>query len=81
MNRDDSHAEPWNGGVAQTQLTCPDGTKFAISGDLRPGCCHTAGFQVTDLNCNTNDESVDIYFRFDKPVEDTCIDYEFKAHF
>lgn len=70
-----------NGGVAQTNLTCPDGTKFAISGDLRPGCCHTTGFQITDLDCNTNDESVQIYLRFDKPDEDTCVNYEFKAHF
>jgi hypothetical protein len=70
-----------NGGVAQTNLTCPDGTKFAISGDLRPGCCHTTGFQISDLDCNTQDESVQIYLRLDMPDADTCVNYEFKAHF
>lgn len=70
-----------NGGVAQTDLDCPDGTKFAISGDLRPGCCHSAGFQVTGLDCAGNDESSQIFIRLDQPAADTCVDYEFKAHF
>lgn len=69
------------GGVALTKLTCPDGTKFAISGDLRPGCCHSAGFTISDFDCDGQDESVQVFLRLDKPAEDTCVDYEFKTHF
>ena len=70
-----------SGGVALTKLTCPDGTKFAISGDLRPGCCHTTGFTISDFDCDGNDESLQAYIRIDKPDLDECVDYEFKLHF
>lgn len=70
-----------SGGVALTKLTCPDGTKFAISGDLRPGCCHSAGFTISDFDCDGQDESVQVYLRLDMPAEDTCVDYKFKTHF
>ncbi len=69
------------GGVALTKLTCPDGTKFAISGNLRPGCCHSAGFTISDFDCDGQDESVQVFLRLDMPAEDTCVDYEFKTHF
>lgn len=69
------------GGVALTKLTCPDGTKFAISGDLRPGCCHSAGFTISDFDCDGQDESVQVFLRLDMPADDICVDYEFKTHF
>lgn len=69
------------GNVAMTQVTCPEGTKFAISPNLRPGCCHDTGFQIADFNCDGNDESLQAWIRLDMPDQDICVDYEFKLHF
>jgi hypothetical protein len=69
------------GNVAMTQVTCPEGTKFAISPNLRPGCCHDTSFQISDFNCDGNDESLQAWIRLDMPDQDICVDYEFKLHF
>lgn len=69
------------GGVAQTGVECPGGSDFAISPKLRPGCCSAASFQIKDLNCPGNDESVKAWVRIDKAAADSCSPYEFKIHF
>lgn len=68
------------GGPAQTDLTCPEGTQFAISPMLRPGCCHTTGFTIGDFGCS-GDEDMQVYVRLDMPATDTCVDYEIKLHY
>ena len=64
-----------NGGVAQTEVSCPPGTDFAMSPDLRPGCCSGQGFELKDYNCPGTDDSVHVYMRFDKPLFDECVPY------
>ena len=64
-----------NGGVAQTEVSCPAGTDFAVSPDLRPGCCSGQGFELKDYNCPGADDSVLVYMRFDKPLFDECVPY------
>lgn len=70
-----------DGGVAQTGVDCPEGSDFAISPKLRPGCCSAASFQIKDLNCPGNDESVTMWLRVDKAAADMCSPYTFQAHF
>jgi hypothetical protein len=69
------------GGAAQSEVTCPAGTKFAISPNLRPGCCAATTFQVTEFNCTGQDESATIWIRVDQPLVDACTDYEIKVTF
>ena len=69
------------GGAAQSEVTCPAGSKFAISPNLRPGCCAATSFQVTEFNCTGQDESATIWIRVDQPVVDACTDYEIKVTF
>ena len=70
-----------DGGAAQTKVTCPVGTDFAISPLLRPGCCSADSFVIKDLNCPGNDESAKMWLRVDKAAADTCSTYTFKLHF
>ena len=70
-----------DGGVAQTGVDCPEGSDFAISPKLRPGCCSAASFQIKDFNCPGNDESVTMWLRVDKAAADMCSPYTFQAHF
>ena len=69
------------GGVALTKVTCPAGSDFAISPALRPGCCSADSFQIKDLDCPGNDESLQMWLRVDKPAADVCSPYGFKLHF
>ncbi len=70
-----------NGGAAQTTVSCPDGTTFAISPKLRPGCCSKGSFEINDFNCPGNDESSQIWARIDQPTNDVCVDYSVLLHF
>jgi len=70
-----------DGGVAQTKVTCPVGTDFAISPMLRPGCCGAESFLIGDLNCPGNDESATMWLRLDKSVADSCSPYDVKLNF
>ncbi|MCB9565678.1 MAG: hypothetical protein H6710_00350 [Myxococcales bacterium] len=63
-------------GPAMTDVTCPDGTDFAISPQLRPGCCSSEGFQLSDYNCPGSDDSVLVYMRLDKALFDECVPYK-----
>jgi hypothetical protein len=69
------------GGVSQTTVECPDGTDFAISPKLRPGCCSAATFTIKDFGCPGQDESLQMWLRVDKPAADVCSDYNVKLHF
>jgi len=62
-------------GPALTEVSCPDGTDFAISPGLRPGCCSSAGFEFADYNCPGGDDSLLVFMRLDKPIFDECVDY------
>lgn len=62
-------------GPALTEVSCPDGTDFAISPELRPGCCSSEGFELKDYNCPGGDDSLLVFLRLDKPLFDECIDY------
>ncbi|MBK7828493.1 hypothetical protein [Nannocystis sp.] len=70
-----------DGGVALTKVNCPGGSDFAISPALRPGCCSAESFQIKDLDCPGNDESLQMWLRVDKPAADVCSPYGFKLHF
>lgn len=69
------------GGAALTEVTCPAGSKFAISPQLRPGCCAETSFKIDDFNCDGQDESVTVWLRIDKPAVDECSNYELKLNF
>lgn len=69
------------GGAALTKLTCPDGSKFALSAMLRPGCCSATTFAITDLNCDGQDESATMWVRVDEPTVDQCSNYSLKLNF
>ncbi len=69
------------GGAALTEVTCPEGSKFAISPMLRPGCCAATGMAIKDFNCSGQDESATIWIRVDKPTIDECTNYELKVNF
>jgi len=69
------------GGVALTSITCPKGTDIAITPQLRPGCCGTATFSITDFGCPGQDESLEMWIRLDKPAVDACSEYDFQFHF
>ncbi|MEZ4452420.1 MAG: hypothetical protein R3B09_23345 [Nannocystaceae bacterium] len=62
-------------GPALTEITCPAGTDFAISPQLRPGCCSGEGFVLDDYNCPGSDDSLKIFFRLDKALFDECVEY------
>lgn len=70
-----------NGNAAMTSVECPEGSEFAISPMLRPGCCSEATMVIKELNCDGQDESAHIWARIDKPAADACSDYEVKLHF
>ncbi len=65
-----------NGGAVMTEVTCPLGSDFAISPELRPGCCSGEGFELKDYNCPGQDDSVFVYMRFDKALFDECVAYD-----
>ncbi len=69
------------GGPAQTELTCPEGSKFAISPTLRPGCCAATSFAMKDFNCSGAADDVTVWIRVDKPTVDECTSYELKVNF
>jgi hypothetical protein len=69
------------GGPAQTELTCPEGSKFAISPTLRPGCCAATSFSINDFNCSGAADDVTVWIRVDKPTVDECTSYELKVNF
>ena len=69
------------GGVSQTTIECPDGTDFAISPKLRPGCCGAATFTIKKFGCPGQDESLQMWLRVDKPAADVCSDYNVQLHF
>lgn len=69
------------GGPALTKLTCPDGSKFALSPMLRPGCCSATSFSISDLNCDGQDESATMWVRIDEPTVDECTNYSLKLNF
>lgn len=69
------------GGAAMTEVTCPVGSKFALSPTLRPGCCAETSFTIKDLNCDGQDESATMWLRVDKPAVDECSNYELKLNF
>lgn len=69
------------GGVALTTITCPKGTDVAITPQLRPGCCGTASFSITDFGCPGQDDSLEMWIRLDKPASDVCSEYDFQFHF
>jgi hypothetical protein len=67
-----------------TEFSCPSGTTAATSPGSRPGCCGTAGFDVTNLNCTgTTDEHVQVYLRVDRPgaTAATCNHYSLSYHY
>ena len=68
------------GGAVMTEVTCPDGTDFALSGALRPGCCGGATFTVSDFNCPGSSDDISVYVRLDKPFDDECVDYSLTIH-
>lgn len=70
-----------NGNAAMTSVECPEGSQFAISPMLRPGCCSESSMVIKDLNCDGQDESAHIWARIDKPAVDACSDYEVELHF
>jgi len=70
-----------NGGAAQTELECPEGTKLALSPQLRPGCCAETTFAIKTFNCPGNDESARMWIRVDKAAVDACTNYSFKVNF
>lgn len=68
----------------ETERSCPGGTTEETSPEGRSGCCGTAGFDVTDLNCTgTTDEHVHVYVRIDQPGANasTCNDYSLSYHY
>lgn len=65
-----------SGGAVMTEVTCPLGSDFAISPELRPGCCSGEGFELKDYNCPGQDDSVFVYMRFDKALFDECVAYD-----
>jgi hypothetical protein len=69
------------GGAVQTSVSCPAEAKFAISPQLRPGCCASTSFTISDFNCEGQDESMKVFIRLDQAPDATCVDYEFKVHF
>lgn len=69
------------GGAALTTVTCPDGSKFAISPMLRPGCCASTSFTIGDFNCKGQDESATVWIRVDQPEVDECSNYELQLNF
>lgn len=69
------------GGPAQTEVNCPAGTKFAISGDLRPGCCGGNQFTLVDYDCPQTSDDLHVYVRLDMPDVDACVDYSLQVHF
>lgn len=70
-----------NGNAAMTEVNCPEGSKFAISPMLRPGCCAETGVVIKDLNCSGQDESARVWVRIDQPAVDACSPYEIDLHF
>lgn len=62
-------------GPALTEVDCPAGTDFALSPELRPGCCSSEGFGPVDYNCPGGDDSVLVFLRVDKPIFDECVSY------
>jgi hypothetical protein len=66
-----------------TEVDCPGGTTAETSGEGRPGCCGTSGFDV-DLNCaGSLDEHAYVYIRLDQPGGDasTCNEYTLDYHY
>ena len=69
------------GGAVQTEVTCPEGSKLALSPMLRPGCCGATSLAIKDFNCSGQDESATMWIRVDKPTIDECTNYELKVNF
>ncbi|HEY8377668.1 MAG TPA: hypothetical protein VIK91_14330, partial [Nannocystis sp.] len=68
------------GGPVMTEVTCPANTQQALSGQLRPGCCGIASFQITDFNCSGASDDIRVFIRLDMPDRDACIDYGLMIH-
>ena len=70
-------------GLDKTEVTCKDGAKDDTSPAMRPGCCHSTGFEV-DLNCkSTISDDAKVYIRVDQPsaTSSTCNEYVISYHF
>jgi hypothetical protein len=62
-------------GIADTELTCPDGSDLAQSPGGRPGCCGNASIAMPDFNCaGTTDDSAQVYIRVDNAALQ-CVQY------
>ncbi len=68
------------GGLAGTEVTCPEGTAAAESPEGRPGCCGDDTFEV-DLNCGgVIDDDARVWIRFDQGLTD-CTQYTLEYHY
>ncbi len=66
------------------EFSCPAPSTSATSPEGRPGCCHSADFDITDLNCTGSlDEHAFVYIRLDQPggAWDTCNAYTLDYHY
>ncbi|MBL8942834.1 MAG: hypothetical protein JNK45_06800 [Myxococcales bacterium] len=62
-------------GIADTEVTCPDGSDLAQSPGGRPGCCGAASIAMPDFNCaGTTDDSAQVYIRVDNAALQ-CVQY------
>ena len=67
---------------AANDFSCPNGTTDATSPDGRPGCCGTAGFDVS-LSCGSsslNSDDAWVYIRIDSQ-QNQCVTYTLGYHY